>query len=153
MGARWHLKTRESGELEPWSQCRLDVGAAGVNVFIQEFDETRTTQGLDFFQYLWAEPFDVVHQEVILQPAGTSPHERAERALVRERVHIPHVSFEFLDPPEVFATIRTGRARFAGADRGRISPVLCRALGSEMLPDSWELSLVEWKVGLLPHLD
>ena len=57
-------------------------------------------------------------------------------------MHIPHVPFELLDPPEVFAaTIRTGRARFAGAARGRISPVLRRALGSEMPPDSWELSL------------
>ena len=78
---------------------------------------------------------------MIFQSAGTSPHERAERALVREHVHILHVSLKFLDSPEVFATIRTGRARFAGAARGTISPVLRSALGSEMLTDSWGLSL------------
>lgn len=76
-------------------------------------------QRLDFFQYSWAESFGVVGHEVILQPAGTRPHEGAERALVREHVHVLHVSFELLDPPEVFATIRAGGARFARAAPGR----------------------------------
>ena len=83
----------------------------------------------------------MVGHEVILQFGGTSPHERAERALVRRHVRILHVSFEFLDPPEVFATIRTGRVRLAGAARGTISHVLRSALGSETPPDSLGLGL------------
>lgn len=85
----------------------------------------------------------MVEDEVILQFAGTSPHERAEMAFVLERVYILHVSFEFLDPPEVFAAIRTGRARLASAAHGttRVSLVLRSAMGSEMPPDSLGLGL------------
>jgi len=120
---------------------RLNVEFA--NIFNQEFDKILTAQGLDCFQYFRAEYFDVIGHEVVLQFAGTSPHERAESqwALVLEHVHIPHVSYEFLGPPEGFATIRTGRTRLAGSARGTISPVLRSALGSEILPDSLGLSL------------
>ena len=83
----------------------------------------------------------MVGHEVILQFAGTSPHERAEWALVRGHMHILHVSIELLDPPEVFATIRTGRARLAGAAHGRISPVLRSTLGSEKPRGSLVLGL------------
>ena len=83
----------------------------------------------------------MVGHEVFLQFAGTSPHESAEWTLLREHVHILHMSSEFLVSPEGFVTIHTGMARPAGAASGTIDPVPQRALGSEIPPDSLELSL------------
>lgn len=79
----------------------------------------------------------MVGHEVFLQFAGTSPHESAEWTLLREHVHILHMSSEFLVSPEGFVTIHTGMARPSGT----IDPVPHRALGSEIPPDSLELSL------------
>jgi hypothetical protein len=44
-----------------------------MNISIQEFDKILTAQGLDCFQYFWAESSLVVRQEVVLQFVGTNP--------------------------------------------------------------------------------
>ena len=60
---------------------------------------------------------------------------------MRGIVYIPHVSFEFLGSPKVFATIQTGRAWPASGASGTISPVFRSVLDSEMPLDYLGLSL------------
>ena len=124
-------------------RCRLKLSVGATNIFIQEIDKTLTAQGLasDCFQCFWAESFDVVGYEVILQFVGTSPREGAEVALVRGFVFVIHVSFEFLVPPEGFAADSTGMAWLVSAGRGTISPLLSSDIGFEMSSSSLGLGL------------
>ena len=139
--------------------CDVASNVEATNIFTQECDKTLPAQGLDCFRYFWAESFDMVSHEVILQSFGMSPHKRAKGILVRGHVSVPHVSSKSLDSPEVFATIRTGRVQLVSAGRGTISPLglglgvrrWCVLIHSKVILG--DACLIGGKVGLLSHLN
>jgi hypothetical protein len=109
------------------------------------FDNTPATQRFDSFQHFSMESLGMVGDHVSLDSIGTSPHEIAEWASTTGHVYVSHMTFELLNPPEVFVTKCTGRA--CPAAHSTISPVVCGALEDEVLS-----SVMWWKIWLQTHL-